>query len=300
MPKTNLPLNIEPLHTTSKAGYPSNVEFVEQLSNIEVKIFSAPTIQQFRETISVFMLNTWNDYLHYDGFTEEQIDTCIKQLFAGEILPTGMETIGICWGVSGMDMIDTTHLIRHRLFSFSAQAHGDRDMRDDRVMAKASIMADPLFYARYQNIVREATQLYVDMMDSGKVHGLDARTIMPRCFEHFYMVRCCIKDLIGYCKMRGDEQIQTQVDNIIAMKLWLEVLKLYPFLKGLVNFREPDHFYVNQCKKGKTNIFPPNEKNDLFDWNESQFYHDRNRDAYPGAEVYLSLRKQLLDEMDAI
>ncbi len=47
-----------------------------------------------------------------------------------------METINITWSVNGMDMVDTTHLIRHRLFSFAAQVHGDRDMRDDRVVVK--------------------------------------------------------------------------------------------------------------------------------------------------------------------
>jgi hypothetical protein len=300
MPKSLNKLKIEPLHTTPKFGQPGHLEFVEQLRNIEVKIFAAPTIQQFRDTISVFMMNTWNDKLQYGGFDELAIDKCIKELFAGNILPTGMETISISWGVSGMDLIDTTHLIRHRLFSFSAQCHGDRDMRDDRVVVKPGIMANDDFYDRYRAVVKMAHQLYIDMMDSGKVHGLDARTIMPRCFEHFYMVRCCIKDIIGYCIMRGDEQIQTTADNIIAMKLWLEVLKCYPFLKGLVDFRKQDSFYIKQSIAGKTNIFPPNEKNDVFEWNESQFFHPKGREEFPGGEVYLQLREELLAQIDAI
>jgi len=211
-----------------------------------------------------------------------------------------METINIVWSVNGLDMIDTTHLIRHRLFAFAAQVHGDRDMRHDRVMVKPGIKTDIDFYSRYQEIIELSTMLYTDMMDSGKVHGLDARTIMPRCFEHFYMVRCNIKDLVGYCTMRGDEQIQTIVDNVVAMKLWLEILKIYPFLKGLVDFRKEDAFYVRQSKKGKTNIFPPNEKNDSFDWCEEQFYHSKHRDEFPGGEDYLELRRQLLAEIDAI
>jgi hypothetical protein len=199
-----------------------------------------------------------------------------------------------------MDMVDTTHLIRHRLFSFAAQVHGDRDMRDDRVVVKPGIMANKDFYDRYQQITELARGLYVDMLDSGLVHGLDARTVMPRNFEHFYMVRCTIKDLIGYCIMRGDEQIQTTVDNIIAMKLWLEILKKYPFLKGLVDFRKPDQFYQRQSAKGKTNIFPPNAKNDNFDWCEEQFYHPIGRDEFAGGDVYLKIREDLLNQIDAI
>lgn len=299
MPKD---LNVvhEPLHTTKKFGRDAHLEIVEQLSNIKVKIFSAPTIYQFRQTIAVFMMNTWNDKLNYGPFKDEDVDKTIKDLFAGNILPTGMETINIAWGVEGMDLIDTTHLIRHRLFSFSAQCHGDRDMRDDRVVVKPSIAANDSFFERFAKICQDAMQLYIDMVDSGEVNGLDARTIMPRCFEHFYMVRGTIKDVIAYCQMRGDEQIQTQADNIIAMQLWLELVKLYPFLKGLVDFRKQDSFYVKQCSNGKTNIFPPNEKNDVFPWHPDQFYHDRGREDYAGSSTYLVLRNRLLAQIDAI
>lgn len=298
MPKNNN-VEIEPMHTTLKFGEPGHLEFVEQLNNIDVKIIGAPTIEEFRKTISVFMMNTWNDHLHFE-FNDAAIDQCIKDLFSGKILPTGMETIGITWSVSGLNMIDTTHLIRHRLFSFSAQTHADRDMRDDMCLVTPGIMANEDFYDRYQSIVRNAHQLYIDMMDSGRVNCLDARTIMPRCMDHFYITRCCIKDLISYCQMRADEQIQTTVDNVVAMKLWLEILKLYPFLKGLVDFNKPDKYYVDQCKAGKTNIFPPNAKNDCFDWHPDQFVHPIARDEFPGGDVYLTLRSELLAQIEAI
>lgn len=292
--------HLQKMHTTLKFGQkPKPIEFVNQLEAIDVKIVHAPTVEQFRQTISVFLMNTWNDKIQWD-FPKEDVDQTIDELFKYELLPTAMETINITWSVNGMDMVDTTHLIRHRLFSFAAQVHGDRDMRDDRVVVKPGIMANKDFYDRYQQITTMARDLYIDMLDSGLVHGLDTRTIMPRNFEHFYMVRCTIKDLIGYCIMRGDEQIQTTVDNIIAIKLWLEVLKVYPFLKGLVDFRKPDVFYQRQSAKGKTNIFPPNAKNDNFDWCEEQFYHSKGRDEYLGSDVYLKIREGLLSQIDAI
>jgi len=297
--KSQMP-HLQKMHTKLKFGkQPGPIEFVNQLENIDVQIVHAPTVEQFRKTISVFLMNTWNDKIQWD-FPEADVDQTIDELFRYELLPTAMETINITWSVNGMDMIDTTHLIRHRLFSFAAQVHGDRDMRDDRVMVKPGIMANKDFYERYKQITTMARELYVDMLDSGLVHGLDARTIMPRNFEHFYMVRCTIKDLIGYCIMRGDEQIQTTVDNIIAMKLWLEVLKVYPFLQGLVDFRKPDAFYQRQSAKGKTNIFPPNAKNDNFDWCEEQFYHTQGRDEYAGSDTYLKIREDLLNQIDAI
>ena len=292
--------HLQKMHTKLKFGQkPGLVKFMHQLDCINVQIVHAPTVPELRKTISTFLMNTWNDKIETE-FPEDDIDTTIDELFRYELLPTAMETINITWSVNGMDMIDTTHLIRHRLFSFAAQVHGDRDMRDDRVMVKPSIAANPEFYERYEQITTAARDLYVDMLDSGLVHGLDARTIMPRNFEHFYMVRCTIKDLIGYCIMRGDEQIQTTVDNVIAMKLWLEILKIYPFLKGLVDFRKQDTFYVRQSAKGKTNIFPPNAKNDSFDWCEEQFYHPIGRDEFPGGDAYLTIREHLLKQIDAI
>lgn len=297
--KSNMP-HLQKMHTQLKFGKKTKpIEFVNQLEAIDVQIVHAPTVAEFRKTIAVFLMNTWNDKIQWD-FPPEDIDQTIDELFRYELLPTAMETINITWSVNGMDMIDTTHLIRHRLFSFAAQVHGDRDMRDDRVMVKPGIMANANFFERYKQITTMARDLYTDMLDSGLVHGLDTRTIMPRNFEHFYMVRCTIKDLIGYCIMRGDEQIQTTVDNIIAMKLWLEVLKKYPFLAGLVDFRKPDAFYQRQSAKGKTNIFPPNAKNDNFDWCEEQFYHPIGREEFPGGEVYLRIREDLLKQIDAI
>lgn len=297
--KSEMP-HLQKMHTTLKFGKkPGPIEFVNQLEAIDVQIVHAPTVAEFRKTISVFLMNTWNDKIQWT-FPDEDIDQTIDELFRYELLPTAMETINITWSVNGMDMIDTTHLIRHRLFSFAAQVHGDRDMRDDRVMVKPGIMANADFFERYKTITTMARDLYVDMLDSGLVHGLDTRTIMPRNFEHFYMVRCTIKDLIGYCIMRGDEQIQTTVDNIIAMKLWLEVLKRYPFLAGLVDFRKPDAFYQRQSAKGKTNIFPPNAKNDNFNWCEEQFYHTKGRDEYPGSNIYLKIREDLLAQIDSI
>lgn len=294
-------LKIQPMHSRQRFGEGNyETKIVEQLNAIDVQIIQAPTVKQFRTTIATFLGNTWGDTIKTaDQFSGYEVDQIIDECFAGELLPTAMETINITWSVNGMDMVDTTHLIRHRLFSFSAQVHGDRDIRTDRVVAKAGILASP-YAERYKELCEEAMALYVDMMDSGEVHGLDARTVLPRCFEHFYFVRCTIKDLIGYCRMRGDEQIQTTVDNVIAMKLWLEILRIYPWLKPCVDFRREDDFYVRQCQKGKTNIFPPNEKNDVFDWHEDQFYHPKPRDEYPGGNVYKAIREQLLAEIDAI
>ena len=297
MPKVTTLDNLQKDYTVRKFGNGAvEVEFVSKLDAIDVQIYNAPSIEEFRKTLSIFLLNTWNDKIATD-FADADVDVMVKELFRFELLPTAMETIGLTWWVNGLDMIDTTHLIRHRLFSFAAQVHGDRDMRDDRVVLNPAFLApeNAHFLERYKAINEAAQLLYVDMMDSGTVNGLDARTIMPRNFEHFYMVRCNIKDALGYVNMRRDEQIQTITDNVIALKLWLEIVKRYPFLRGLVDFNKPDEFYVRQSKQGKRNFFAPNAKNDKFDWVPEQFYHgDKSRDDFPGGQLYLDKKAELL------
>ena len=300
MPHNNmLENNHEPMYCQTRFGEAGEINFVNQLEAIKVTIIDAPTVEQFKKTISVFMMNSWSEQPKFDGFSDEQIFECIRQLFAGEILPTGMEIIGITWCVEGLDLVDVTHLIRHRAFSFSAQC-SDRDLRNLTVLVKPSIMTNYDLYQRYKRLVHNQVLLYKEMMDNELACTFDARTVMPISKSHFYNVRCCIKDLITFCNQRADEQIQTQVDNLVALKLWLEVLKLYPFLKGVFDPRQKSNYYIKQCIAGKTTIFPPNERNDLFEYANSQFFHSKHRDEFPGGNVYKSIRDSILAEIDAI
>ena len=113
---------LQKMHTTKKFGQRlTKAEFINQLEAIDVQIVHAPTVEEFRKTISVFLMNTWNDKIQWT-FPEEDIDQTIDELFRYELLPTAMETINITWSVNGMDMIDTTHLI-HGLAHYQACLH---------------------------------------------------------------------------------------------------------------------------------------------------------------------------------
>ena len=62
MPKKDKIENLQKDYTIRKFGKkPGPIEFKEQLSNIDVKIYSAPSIKEFRKTLAIFLLNTWND-----------------------------------------------------------------------------------------------------------------------------------------------------------------------------------------------------------------------------------------------
>jgi thymidylate synthase ThyX len=299
MPQSNNVTPSEPLYCQTKWDEEGSITYVNQLEHMKVTIYAIPTQEELLNTLCAFMGNSWAEEPKFAGFTENEKHKILNELFSGHILPIGLESINIVFCIEGLDLIDATHFLRHRMFTFSAQC-SDRDLRDTTFLVKPAIMQDDDFYERYQEICELAHELYKDMMDSDTISTLDARTVLPLSRSYHYSARCCLKDLVLFCNQRLDEQIQPQSDNIFALKLWLEVCKKLPILKDMVDVRQKSTYYINQCKAGKTTMFPPNEKNDVFDWSPDQFLHPKHRDEFLGGREYLELRDSLYAEIDAL
>jgi len=283
--------NIEPFYCKKKFGEPAKLSMVEQLSNIKVELINPTPVQEVVSTMCQFALNGWNDSPKTQFAPDEQ-SKCLTELFGGTALPLALETFRVNFSVQGIDLVDVTHLIRHRAFTFSAQC-SDRDLRDLELVVKPSILANEYFKRRFHQIATQSAQLYADMLDSGEVNVFDARTILPVNKSHYYLVSGCLKDIINYVRQRIDEHIQTQSDNVVALLLWNKLCKEYPFLKPLIDLNGKDMYHINQVASGKTTIFPPSEKNDVMEWDEEQFFHDKHRDQFPGSEVYLGIKEKL-------
>lgn len=283
--------DIEPFYCEKKFGEPATLVMNEQLSNIKVELINPTDYFEVINTMCQFALNGWNTEPRTE-FTEEEEDKCLSDLFGGTALPLALETFRVSFSVSGLDLVDVTHLIRHRAFTFSAQC-SDRDLRDLELVVKPSILANEEFRQRFEFIAHKSAQLYADMLDSGEVSVFDARTILPVNKSHYYLVSGCLKDIVNYVKQRIDEHIQTQSDNVVALMLWAELCKVYPFLVPLIDLKGKDMYHINQVKAGKTTIFPPSKKNDVMDWDEDQFFHDKHRDQFPGSDVYLGIKDKL-------
>jgi thymidylate synthase (FAD) len=279
---------------------PATTDFIEQITSIEVKLLNAPSIEDLMSYIPSFSLATWEDKPRND-YTSDERKQSIEDLFNGHLLPNAMETIGLTFLISNMDLIDVTHLLRHRSFSFSAHCTADRDMRNDSAMVKPSILFHKEFLERYIEITNAAKQLYADMVDSKDISILDARTILPRNLESHYYMKCNIKDVLGFIRQRLDRQIQPMSDNIIALKMWIEIVKKYPMIKSLIDVDAKDQWYINTAPTGRnSNIYRPEEKNDTFEWNEQWFLYDKKRNEFLGSSLFESHYNSLLKELEEI
>jgi thymidylate synthase (FAD) len=311
MPKNN---NLEPakLPMNQKFGLKPSTAFVNNLDAINVELLSYPSITQLRNYIPGFVKATWAETCtDHDFCNYEDADKIIMDVFQGKTLPTAMETIGLVWRISGISLQEVTHILRHRMASFSADCSGDKWWSDKDALIPNSIensAGEPdswdvdSFADRYMMIVRAAKQLYCDMIDSKKISIMDARYILPRCLSTFYYMRMNLKDTIAFIKQRMDKQIQPETDNIIAYKMYMELMKVYPYATGLIDIHAPSAFYVKMARTGQaTNLYQPDADSDTFEWNEKDFIYQCKRDEMNGTDEETSNHfNELLKEYEEL
>ena len=272
-------------------------KFKEHLSSIKVEILSCPTWDHLKSYIPEFTMATWEDAPGRE-FTDEEREIAVVQSFTGKLLPTSLETINVTMRIEGLDLIDVTHLIRHRTLSFSAQCTADRDMRNDDVLIKPSILNSE-YEIRYKQLLLDAKELYADMVDSKEVSIFDARTVLPRSLSNFYYVRGNIKDILQFIRTRKDEAIQPESDNVIAIRMWQALLKALPELNDILDmdFGGPDHWFIKTAKEGhNSKCYLPKEKNDVYDYNPEEYIYQKRREDFNGSYIYQSIIDEVKDK----
>jgi len=288
------------LHKTKfKTGQTISAEVVPHLNNIGVELLSAPTIEELNEWVPQFTCAAWGDNPASGETYEALKDRAVDLMFEGKMLPTVLEGINLVFCVSGIDLTDATHLIRHRTLSFSAQALGDRDMRKDRLLLKESMYYDEDYHREIEALYQHSLTLYAKMLDEGKVHSFDARSILPRGMETYYYVRGNLKDILHFIDLRLDRHIHPQSDNVIALYMYRELCKIYPQLKGKYKADRQDKFYAMVATSDVGhNIFPPNEDTKpLVKGELAPCTHPIHRDNYQGSQTFLNIWNKTFEEI---
>lgn len=288
-----------PLLVNLKTGERAKTNYVNNLDAIDVKILNAPSINDLMAYIPEFTSGTWEDYPKHN-FTKSEREKVIQDLFDGYLLPTALETIKITFIIEGIDLPDVCHVIRHRTMGFSASGTGDRDSRHDDVLLKPSMIGSK--YERdIKTHISALKRIYGEMMDDPEIPILDPRTILPRNTTNYYYVTADMKAIMAFVGQRKDESIEPESMNIVAMKLWLEICKLYPDIKKKIDLRSCDRFAIETSKGGRSsNFYRPEQKNDIYDYKLDWFMRQKTRREMRGGEEYIYIRDKILKELDAI
>lgn len=281
-----------------KFGEGPVTNYINNLESLNVEVIDSPTREQAQKIAWHMTKATWADTpseTNFENASPEEASLNLQDVLNFRALPTPMECLGFTFKISGIDVQTVTHLIRHRAGSFAAQCTGDRDLRNDNALVPESIencrSGDRDFYFRYIQLIMEAKQLYSDMVDSKKVSMMDARVILPKCMETFYIARFNLKDLIGFIKQRQDVQIQPEVDNILATRIARAVCEAIPEVATCLDFNKPDMHYVRTFRVEQpdgtftsrgTNLYHPEPKNDLFEFNENDSIYQCRREDLNG------------------
>ena len=196
--------NLEAVHLPMdlKFGQVPVTHYINNLESLNIEVIDAPTQEQAQKIAWNMTKATWADTpneTNFENASFEEASTNLQDVLNFRALPTPMECLGFTFKISGIDTQTVTHLIRHRAGSFAAQCTGDRDLRNDNVLVPESVENSD-FHHRFIEVAAAAKQLYADMVDSRVVSLMDARVILPKSLETFYIARFNLKDLIGFIK----------------------------------------------------------------------------------------------------
>lgn len=267
--------------------------YINNLESLNIELIDGPTREQAQKIAWHMTKATWADTpceTAFENATPQEASTNLQDVLNFRALPTPMECLGFTFKISGIDTQTVTHLIRHRAGSFAAQCTGDRDLRNDNVLVPESV-ENSSFHHRFIEVAAAAKQLYSDMVDSRVVSLMDARVILPKALETFYIARFNLKDLIGFIRQRQDVQIQPEVDNILATRIAKIVCESIPEVSTCLNFDKPDMHYVRTFRvelpdgtftSRGTNLYQPEPKNDLFEFNEKDSIYLCRREEING------------------
>lgn len=285
MPKNNI-LPPASLPMPLRFGEAPTTEFVNNLDAMDIQLLSWPNMYQLVSEIIPFTNATWNDdpILVRDQMSQEQQQQVIYDAFHFKYLPQALETVNLTFLIKGIDLQTVTHILRNRVgFTFSAECSGDKWWTHKRSLVPNAIEQSDEFYERYKKITEECKKLYCDMIDSKKISIMDARHILPRNLETYYLMHVNFLSLMNFLRQRIDKQIQPEEDNVLAYKLYLALIEKVPYAINSLNLHAPAMHYVKMARTGKaTNLYFPDKDSDIFDWNENDFIYHCTRDQMNG------------------
>lgn len=227
-----------------------NGKIVNDLSNIKVTLLNYTPYSHLCKYIPELVTATWNENIQEfrDTLLPKDKDEIMKLCFEGKLIPTALKSVPVTILIEGITTHDVTHLLRHSGLSFAADCTGDKYIVDRPIILPSFFNDCPEEYVfRYLDLQKKSYELYDDICNNlgTKVHIQDARLVLPRTMETFYYVTGSLFDFIKFLNQRIDMQVQPKSDNILALKLYKELKKVYPIN---INVNARNNFYCAESE----------------------------------------------------
>ena len=279
------------------------MKYKNHLRSLKATLVDYPDMEKLKSYIPEFAAITWLEKKEdIDTFLESRNltrETMVHEMFAGRTLPTALETVRLTFFIEGLDLTNVTHIIRHRLFSFSAQSTDPVTMENHDILDNDAFIEKPHLLERAHKICNDMNQLYKDCLKEGMTF-YDARHYMPRAKEAKYFMSGNIKDWLMFLKVRLGTQCQPTSDRILSLLIRKEILKVYPFLN--IPTENVEWHYLNAIdEKMNLNTYPPSPLHVKKlqeigkEWKHITFNHSKPRDEYSHVQPYKQLEKEIIE-----
>ncbi len=187
--------------------------------------------------------------------TRDQVDSLIKQLISrGHLSP--FEHASFTFAISGISRVTSHQLVRHRLASYTQQSQRYVSLKKLNYVIPATISVNPEIESKYHEAVRNAHQLYLNMLDAD-IPAEDARYVLPQAMETNLVMTMNARELMHACSLR------------LCLKAQWEIVQLFQAIKGEVERvaprigaeLKPKCYQLGYCDEAEScGIFPTKEE----------------------------------------
>lgn len=183
--------------------------------------------------------------------TPQAVDRLLTRLVSsGHLSP--FEHASFTFAIEGISRVTSHQLVRHRMASYTQQSQRYVSLKDFDYITPVTIGAKHDLKARYQEMVRAAHSLYLEMLDAG-IPAEDARYVLPQAGETKLVMTMNARELIHVCALRLCLRAQWEIVELFE-KVKAEVERVAPRLGAEL---KPKCYRLGYCDEAEScGIFP--------------------------------------------
>lgn len=187
----------------------------------------------------------------WSKLSSPQIDNLFKQLLDSGHLST-FEHASFTFSIQGISRVTSHQLVRHRLASYTQQSQRYVPLKEYHYVTPPTISSQPKLLARYQEGLKNAHELYSQMLEAG-IPAEDARYIIPQAIETQLVMTMNARELLHSCSLRLCLRAQWEIVELFE-SIKAEVEKVAPHLGTEL---KPKCYRLGYCDEREScGIFP--------------------------------------------